>query len=76
MKKLEDGTRKAFSAVRYSGVGIEMAVFIAAGTLGGRWLDSRYGTEPWLLLVGVLLGVVGGFRSLWRTVKQIQKEND
>jgi len=42
----------------------------------GRWLDSRLGTEPWLLLTGVLVGAVGGFVSLYRQLVVVPRERE
>ncbi|MQA89922.1 MAG: hypothetical protein GEU90_06780 [Gemmatimonas sp.] len=49
-----------------AGVGLQFAAAIVLFLFVGRWLDSRLGTEPWLLLIGVLLGAVGGFYSMYR----------
>ena len=43
-----------------------LAVVVGLFAYGGLWLDDRLGTRPWFLLVGVLLGVVGGFVHLLR----------
>jgi F0F1-type ATP synthase assembly protein I len=34
-------------------IAIPMVVFIG----GGAWLDNQFGTTPWLLIIGILLGV-------------------
>jgi F0F1-type ATP synthase assembly protein I len=39
-----------------------LVVFIA----GGAWLDNRLGWSPWLLLAGVLLGVITAGGLLWQ----------
>ncbi len=41
---------------------------MAFGYYGGRYLDGLAGTEPWLSLVGFMLGVTAGFRVLIRDV--------
>lgn len=41
-------------------VGLEMVVPIALGW----WLDSKLGSEPWLLVVGVMLGLAVGIVHL------------
>jgi ATP synthase protein I len=41
---------------------------VALGTLGGFFLDRRFGTKPWLLVVGAVLGVSAGFYSFIRAV--------
>lgn len=49
-----------------AGVGLQFALAIVLFLLLGRWLDERLGTEPWLLLLGVVVGAVGGFYSMYR----------
>ena len=56
-------------SARYSAVGIEMAVAVAVGTLGGRWLDERLGTTPWLFWLGLASGVGAAVRAVVRVVK-------
>jgi ATP synthase protein I len=60
-----------FEAAQVSSVGIEMAVATFVGWGAGYWLDNRFETGPWLMLVGLLLGVVAGFRGLIRTANQV-----
>lgn len=48
------------------GVGLQFAGAIVLFLFLGRWLDSRFGTEPWLLVTGVVVGAVGGFYSMYR----------
>ena len=49
--------------------GLQFAGALLLFTLGGNWLDGKFGTKPWLLLTGIALGLVGGFISL---LKQAQ----
>jgi ATP synthase protein I len=56
-------------AARFSAVGIEMGVCTAIGYLGGAWLDRRFGSSPFLMLLCLLLGIAAGFRSLIRAAK-------
>ena len=48
-----------------------MAGSVAIGALGGGWLDRKWGTEPWLLVVGFFLGMAAGFVELARLVKMV-----
>ena len=50
--------------VRYSGVGLELAGATAGLALIGYWVDGRFGTRPWGLLIGVVIGIVGGLYNL------------
>lgn len=50
------------------GLGFDIAVPVALLGLLGHWLDRWWGTAPWLLAAGLLLGMVVGFYNLWRRV--------
>ncbi|MGS0765811.1 AtpZ/AtpI family protein [Syntrophomonas curvata] len=32
---------------------------------GGYWLDNKLGTDRWLTVIGVLLGVATGIKVMW-----------
>lgn len=70
--------RKLLRATSYSTVGLELALSIVIGMFGGRWLDGKLGTEPWMLLLGLGFGVVAGFRFVHRAAQRMkhQTEND
>jgi ATP synthase protein I len=50
--------------------GIILAGSVGVGAGIGWWLDQRWGTDPWLAVVGVLLGSAAGFTELWRMVQR------
>lgn len=52
----------------YVGLGFELAVPIVVGAFGGRWLDTNFGTTPWLVVIGSLLGIAAGFWNFFRAV--------
>jgi ATP synthase protein I len=60
--------------VRHSGVGLELAGAIAGFALVGYWIDRWYGTDPWALIVGVILGLVGGLYNLVKQSLQAVRE--
>lgn len=39
-------------------------IAIAIGYGVGWWLDQRYGTEPWLQIVGFILGAAAGLGQI------------
>jgi len=51
----------------YMGMGVQLAAAMTGFGALGWWLDSRFGTEPWLLLAGVILGATGGMINVIRT---------
>ena len=50
--------------VKYSGVGLELAGATAGLALVGYWIDRKFGTAPWAILAGVVIGIVGGLYNL------------
>jgi ATP synthase protein I len=49
-----------------------VAVGLAAGYFADRWL----GTGPWLLLVGLALGIAAAGVNFYRTIKTLNEQND
>ena len=56
---------------RYMGLGVELMASIVGPTLLGWWLDREFGTEPWLVVCGMLMGLVGGFYNLLKTLLRL-----
>jgi len=69
------GGRRLSSLAKLTSVGLEFSLSVLIGLLGGRWLDGKLGTPPWLMLIGLVLGVTAGLRSLIRTARQANQEN-
>jgi len=42
---------------------------ILAGALVGYLLDLWWGTEPWLVVTGIVLGSYSGFMRIWALIK-------
>lgn len=51
-------------------IGVEMAVTVTAGFYGGRFLDGQFNTAPWLMIMGILLGVAAGIYGIITIVKR------
>jgi F0F1-type ATP synthase assembly protein I len=60
--------------VRHSGVGLELAGATAGLAFVGYWIDFRFGTQPWGILGGVVIGLVGGLYNLVRESLQAVRE--
>jgi ATP synthase protein I len=43
---------------------------VLAGTLIGYLLDMWLGTDPWLVVTGVILGSYSGFVRIWSHLKE------
>ena len=60
--------------VRHSGIGLELAGAIGGLALVGYWIDRRFGTQPWGMLGGVVIGLVGGLYNLVRESLEAVRE--
>ncbi len=54
--------------MRLIGVGWYIGGCIVLGVVGGLWLDSKFNTEPILVIVGLILGVIVAFYGVYRMI--------
>jgi ATP synthase protein I len=57
-------------------IGIQLAIAVVAFFFLGRWLDSLFGTAPWLMLTGLVLGITGGLVQFLRTALRLGRRED
>ena len=62
-----------YQALSASSVGLELGVSVLLGLLGGMWLDGKVGSEPWFMLLGLVIGFIAGFRGVMRAVERSDK---
>lgn len=55
--------------LRASSVGLNLVISTFVGLAMGYFLDSFLGTGPYLLIVFTILGIITGFRELFRMAK-------
>jgi len=48
------------------GLGVEFAAALIGSLLAGAWVDRHYGTAPWGVTTGALIGLVGGLYNFLR----------
>jgi ATP synthase protein I len=66
LSNLAAGYRKA---APYMGASTTLVAAVGGFAALGWWLDQKLDhTTPWLLVVGAVLGMIGGFISFFRTV--------
>ncbi|MBK6488107.1 MAG: AtpZ/AtpI family protein [Gemmatimonadetes bacterium] len=58
--------RASRAAGKYAGIGLQFAASVLLFLFAGQWLDRRFHTEPWGVLVGVLVGAAAAFYSMYR----------
>ena len=49
---------------------------VVVGLAGGYWADRWLGTQPWLLLLGLGVGIAAGFVNLFRAIKHLSGSDD
>lgn len=65
----------AVTGTEFAGIGLQFALTILVFVFAGLWLDKRFGTSPWLLLIFVFFGAAGGFYSMYRRVTAAQSRS-
>ena len=57
----------------YSSLGFSVALSIFIGLAVGVYLDRKFDTSPWLMLIFLGLGIAAGFRNIGLAIKKIRK---
>ncbi len=70
----EKGTWKALGEL--SSIGITLVLATVIGLAGGYYADRWLGTQPWITLLGLGMGIAAGFVNLFRSVKRAERELD
>ena len=65
LSDLAEGYRRA---TPYLAASTSLVAAVGVFTGLGVWLDKRFGTSPWLTLLGAVIGMTGGFVSFFKTV--------
>ena len=68
--------RGLYEGLSASSAGLELGIAVALGALFGRWLDGKLGTEPWMLLVFLVVGLIAGFRGVLRAVARAERADN
>lgn len=74
MDKKDKTARQLKNVFHYSGIGVQMAVIIAAGTYGGLKLDDYLQVKPLFILIGSLGSIALSFYLAFKDL-QLFKNN-
>jgi len=70
---------KKRSELRQLGLLGTIPMLLASGPLigffGGRWLDSKLGTEPFLMIVLLALGFAASIKETIKIIKEANRDN-
>jgi ATP synthase protein I len=70
----EESSWKALAEL--SSIGMTLVLATVIGLAVGYFLDRYLGTSPWLILIGLGLGIAAGFVNLFRAVKRAERDDD
>ncbi len=74
---MDTGPKKIGSGLGFaSKIGTQMVVSVLIGAYGGHFLDGYLGSDPWLLVLGLIFGGAAGFLSMYRTFQELEDNND
>lgn len=65
--------KRAYDALSASSVGLELGISVILGLLFGWWLDQKLGTQPWMMLLFLVFGLIAGFRGVMRAVGRAER---
>ena len=60
-------------SANFATVGLDVVLCMLVGLFGGRWLDGKFGTAPWLTTLGFFVGVGAGAKAVFRGYKAMQR---
>lgn len=60
----------------YLTLGLQLALSVVAFFFLGRWLDGKFGTDPWLMLAGLVVGTGGGLTAFLVRAVAFGREED
>ncbi len=52
-------------------LGYTIAIPIALLGFGGAWLDKKFGTSPWMILLGIAISLLVSSVAVYRKVKSL-----
>jgi F0F1-type ATP synthase assembly protein I len=58
----------------YGTLGLEIALSVVVGLLGGQWLDRRFHTHGVLTWLGFAYGLAAAVRAIYRAVRTANRE--
>jgi len=67
------GMRRWEAALRFIGVGWFIAISILLGVGGGLWLDTKFGTRPILVIVGLIFGLLVALYGVYRMLLPLMR---
>ena len=61
---------------RLMGLGLQFVIAILLCLYAGMWIDAKFHTAPWFMLIGAIAGASAGFYSMFRVLMSEDKRMD
>lgn len=49
-------------------IGFTLASSVIVGLFLGRWIDGYLHTSPWVSVIGIIVGAISGFWSIYKQI--------
>jgi ATP synthase protein I len=59
---------------KVASVGLEVAVGVGLGVAVGYWIDKKFNSSPWGMLIGSAIGFAAGMYLLFKDVMRANKD--
>lgn len=68
---MDNETKKMFRTLGFlSTIGMTMAFSIGLGALIGYYLDKKFASEPWFIIIFLIFGIIAAFKNLHMMYKK------
>ncbi|MDR2018881.1 MAG: AtpZ/AtpI family protein [Syntrophobacterales bacterium] len=64
------------SIMNFGPLGLEMGLCVAIGIAIGYYLDKSFLMYPYMSIIFMFVGIAASMRSLYRTAKKMERENE
>lgn len=60
--------------LEFLGLGAELALVLSVPIFAGYWLDLRWNSTPWMLLAGILTGILFVVGTFIRVIRKVTEK--
>ena len=64
------------AAAPYMTLGLQIALAVVVFLFIGKYADDRFGTKPWLMVAGIVIGFTGGMIHFFRAVIELSSKEE
>ena len=57
----------------FSSIGFQVSFSVLIGFFLGQYLDKKFGTDPWLTYIFIVMGIAAAVRNVLLAIKRIKR---